>query len=33
VLREPIDEKLEGNVPAKTPEQRPAQVIDLMEWS
>ncbi len=30
-LRELIDEKLEGKVPAKTPEHRPAQVIDLME--
>ena len=30
-LRELIDQKLEGKVPAKTPEHRPAQVIDLME--
>src|ERR1700693_3237479 len=29
-LRELIDEKLAGKVPAKTPERRPAQVINLM---
>ncbi len=30
-LRELIDEKLEGRVPAKEPERRPAQVINLMD--
>ena len=30
-LRELIDEKLEGKLPAKAPERKPAQVINLME--
>jgi DNA end-binding protein Ku len=30
-LRELIEEKLEGRLPAKEPERRPAQVINLME--
>jgi DNA end-binding protein Ku len=30
-LRELIDEKLEGKLPAKEPERRPAQVINLMD--
>ena len=30
-LRELIDEKLEGRVPAKQPERKPAQVINLMD--
>ena len=30
-LRELIDEKLEGRLPAKEPERRPAQVINLMD--
>ncbi|MGE5271984.1 MAG: Ku protein [Thiohalocapsa sp.] len=30
-VRELIDEKLEGRLPAKEPERRPAQVINLME--
>ena len=30
-LRELIDEKLKGKVPAETPERRPAQVINLMD--
>jgi DNA end-binding protein Ku len=30
-VRELIDEKLAGNLPAKAPERRPAQVINLME--
>jgi DNA end-binding protein Ku len=30
-LRELIDEKLEGRVPAKEPERKPAQVINLMD--
>ncbi len=30
-LRELIDEKLVGKVPAKTPERRPAQIINLMD--
>ena len=30
-LRELIDEKLEGRVPDKAPERKPAQVINLMD--
>src|SRR5205823_5937001 len=30
-VRELIDEKLQGKLPAKAPERKPAQVINLME--